>query len=197
MLHEAILALLVSLQGDLRDRETEEERLARMTTISHGIQYAVEGSTCSDHPYEDCDREWLYSEHELAALLVTIGYHETRFARHVHEGQCMPHECDAVRMPGGGVYHRARSSWQMHRISLVRGDEWAEMLGTSLHATRTAATVAARILSFSAMRCGSIEGAISSYATGTTCRWSGAAPRMRTYRRFLKRITESSAQQVD
>src|SRR3982751_1744252 len=56
---------------------------------------------------------------EWAALLMTIGYHESTFSLRIHRGQCKPHECDNGR---------ARSMWQLHK-NLFTAPVWDQLHG--------------------------------------------------------------------
>lgn len=117
----------------------------------------------------------------LAALEVTQGFWESRFALHVHQDKCRIKigECDAGR---------AKSVWQLQATGLVPRDVWVRIGGTDLASTTLAARGAARVLTTGLQKCGDIEGAISMYATGSLCRWKGAPERVRFYRKIRQQL---------
>jgi hypothetical protein len=176
------LQTLLSLAPYHRDRETHDERLARMTTTAEAMHSAALEATCSG-PFEGadfCTPVWQGKPAELVALLGAVGWHESAFAKHVGAGACKPWECD------GG---RARHYWQTQAGPRLPRAEWLELEGVEYYPTTRAAYAAARELGFGHRRCRSIEGAIAFYARPATgCRWPGAAPRARTYRRLLARL---------
>lgn len=170
-MRDAILAILLSLPA-YQDRETTIDREIRLGLVAEAIEAAVT-EVETERP------------RELAAMLVATGWWESRYARHVHEGRCRTRvgECD---------YGRARSPWQLHQSPMVPLDEWRAMRGADLESTRIAATAAARVLSAFRGRCGSVAGAIALYATGRSCRWSGAANRARMVTRIEKGLNDEA-----
>lgn len=178
MLYDFIFLVLLSLQPSHGDGETWNERKARMSNVAHAIDTASAWSTCTGKfKVKKCVRKWPESQKQLAMLLVTKGWWESRFARNVHEGKCKSYECDATKLANGMIYHRARTPWQLQKTSFVRGNEWKNMVGTDERSTGIAAVVASRALSSGYNRCGTITGAISSYAGTGGCRWSKAGNR--------------------
>jgi len=102
------------------------------------------------------------------AILVALGQHESHFARYVLDGRCSDgprgkRECDSGRAVG---------PWQIWRLAQrdVPDDLAAQ------------ASIAVRLLRGYRRTCGSLEGALSMYARGGLCTWSGAAGRVRTVR---------------
>lgn len=185
-----IWIILLGLPPAYTDSETWGRRSARMHDVASAIHTASSWATCSgdyrrtdDYP---CDRRWARSQRDLALLLVTLAWWESRLARNVHEGRCQPWECDATRLANGTIYHRARSLWQVQRTSHVHGTEWADMVGTGERPTGIAAVVASRALGASLGRCRTIEGAIASYA-GAGCTWRHAGDRALFWRRLRAR----------
>src|SRR5215216_1305670 len=67
----------------------------------------------------DVSREAPRAPREWAALLLTIGYHESTFSLRIQRGQCKPHECDNGR---------ARSAWQLHK-NLFTAPIWDQLHG--------------------------------------------------------------------
>ncbi len=190
-----ILLLLLSVSPSYSDNETWEERNARMTIVATAIDQAASWATCTDKyvstDEKPCKVQWVGSKKDLAILLVTKGYWESRFAKNVHEGRCKKDECDPLHHKNGTVTHRARTSWQMQKTSFVRKDEWETFVGADQKATSTAASVAARILSAAHRRCqNGIYGALSGYAGNMGCAWSGVAGRF-TFFKQLKAKTEA------
>lgn len=182
MLTHWILAMLMVFPPCYRDKN-EPNRSERMATIASAIDDATARATCSE-PFDvpDCSPMWSRSQRELAAMLVTKGWWESRFASNVHAGRCGPEECDAIRY-NGIIVHRARSPWQLQRTSFTV-DEWSKMVGTDIEATRHAAFAASKILSEGMVRCKTVQGALSWYGAGR-CMWSGSARRHRTFRKLM------------
>lgn len=194
----ALLLMLKPYDGDVKV-ETTQERIERMSLLATAIADATAESLCNENKTIDC---WKGSQLELASLLLAKGWSETRFSRHIHENKCNTDECDPVfgtwfnRLTNSNVryvtHFKARSHWQLHKWSKISDDEWKSMAGGINYAsTYTSALVAARILSFTCNRCGSISGGISLYATGKTCKWSGAANRVYLYSHLLKLSADS------
>jgi hypothetical protein len=112
---------------------------------------------------------------EEAAALITTAWYESRLSLNVHTS--------GPRQDVGG---QSISLWSLHSSSLVPFNEWKTLGG--IEGTRQAAIVAGRLLRWARCRCGSWKGAFALYATGRSCRWSGAEVRAQTYRQLLKRI---------
>lgn len=175
------------------DQESTQERSARMYMTAAAVVSAVDAATCSG-PWNGadwCQPVWPRAEkRQLAVLLVTLGWHESRFALHVHKNRCRVKlgECDAVRLPDGRYIALARTPWQMQYSPLIR-EHWGSMSSATAIGTFEAAYAAAKIAGRARMRCSS-EGSwthatISGYASGRSCSWTGAAQRVKTYNRLL------------
>jgi hypothetical protein len=178
---QLLLALLLSLPAYYRDVETPEQRLERMTTVAQSIDAATYEATCTG-PFQGadwCTNVWSGPRAELAALLVTVGYHESTFARHVGEGHCAKHECD---------HGRARHYWQTQVNPWVPRANWEQLEGLGFVPTTMAAGAAASVLGEGLRRCRSPEGAVSFYAR-SSCRWAGTERRMGLYRRALASLS--------
>lgn len=190
MLKESLLAAAMTLPAWYGDKETPEERQARLSVIAQAIDDAVGIATCRDsgpsrhgstsrsksngaeRESETCKRFWHGSQRELGFLLLGQAFFETRLALHVHAGNCRVQigECD------GG---RSISLWQLQSGYHLPVERWRTLSGTDLESTREAALEAARALARARNFCnGSLEGAIANYATGRSCRWKHAAKRM-------------------
>ena len=109
-------------------------------------------------------REGVGAPGDLAALVVTKGWWESRYARNVHEGKCAAWECDAVKR-GGVVVHLARTPWQFQKTAAA-APLWNVMVGTGFEETRNAAWLASVLLSRGYTACGSFRGALVWYARG-------------------------------
>lgn len=183
-----ITLMLLSLEPSYSDKETWGSRTERMELVAQAIDDASSKATCSDiYAIPSCQKLWSGSKKDLALLLVTKGYWESRFAKNVHEGKCRPYECDAVVVAGQTRSHRARSLWQIQRTSLVNAEEYKLMNSSSLEATKMSANVATRYLSAGFNKCRTIQGAISVYG-GAGCNWSGSNARFS----FFTRISSKS-----
>ncbi len=207
MFTESLLAAALTFSAWYGDTETTEQRHARLETIANAINTATLHAVCSEQapevpglrqdrtvahqesgneeaaPEESdppaCARLWQGSPRRLAFLLLTQAYFETRLAAHIHDGRCRVSagECD------GG---RATSLWQLHHGPQLSKERWTQLSGTSLQATTLAAYEAARALSRGHNHCRSVVGAVSLYATGSTCNWAPAKKRVA----FLTRLSD-------
>jgi hypothetical protein len=178
---EAILSALLALPGLPLANESQDQWNARARVIAQAIDSATLQATCSG-PYRDadwCDPVWHGERATLAAILIVQGYFESRFAAHVQAGRCRRDECDAITLPGGRVFHRARSYWQLHASSLLPWPEWYALAGVEFVPTADAAYAAARVVGLGRTRCETLEGTIAMFATGRSCHWAGAAQRAR------------------
>ena len=159
-----ILAMVLALPPAYTDAD-EPDRQVRMTTIAHAVHQATERASCTGQWQEaGCEPIWTGRPEDLAALVVTKGWWESRFARNVHAGQCKPYECDPVSR-AGRVVHLARTPWQFQKTG-YSAPFWADMVGTDLEPTRNAAWVASIILSRGYSACRSFQGAIVWYGRG-------------------------------
>jgi hypothetical protein len=127
---------------------------------------------------------------EWAALLLTIGYHESTFSLRIHRGQCKPHECDRGR---------ARSAWQLHR-NTFNADIWDKLHG--LENTRIqvqAASDALKRAYFTCSRSGVpwLQATLNGYA-GRRCsaEWPGLDARVATFNRLLRTSTPRKGAQT-
>jgi hypothetical protein len=178
-----LLKILLSFQAAYGDHESAEQREARMSIIADAVVDASEHATCSGVYEGDvgCEVIWHGDVAALEALLVTLAGFESNFSRRIHEGHCLPGECDSGH---------AKSLWQLHAGELVPMSVWSEIGAATTESTALAAYSAAKVLGYSADRCGgSIEGAISMYATGSTCHWAGAAKRARAFEKIKVRLS--------
>ncbi len=117
---------------------------------------------------------------EWAALLLTIGYHESAFSLRIQRGQCKPHECDNGR---------ARSAWQMHK-NLFTAPVWDQLHGienTSIQ-VQTASEALKRAY-FTCSRSGVpwLQATLNAYA-GRRCssEWPGLDQRVSTFNRLQR-----------
>ena len=187
-----ITAILLSLQPPFADKETWEDRSARMEIVAVAIDDASSKSTCTEkYDTKDCTKIWPGEKKDLALLLVTQGYFESKFAKNVHEGKCKPYECDSYRK-NGAVIHRARSLWQIQKTNLVTREEYTKMKSSSQESTTLSANVAVRYLLTGMKSCKTIRGALAVYTGAKSCTWSGIAPR----EAFYKKISGMSDEQV-
>jgi hypothetical protein len=127
---------------------------------------------------------------EWAALLLTIGYHESTFSLRIHRGQCKPHECDNGR---------ARSAWQLHK-NTFNADVWDKLHG--LENTRIqvqAASDALKRAYFTCSRSGVpwLQATLNGYA-GRRCsaEWPGLDQRVSTFNRLLRTSTPRKGAQT-
>lgn len=183
MIAKNLLALALLLKPFHMDGETAEERESRYETIAVATEGAVEHVTCTGMwAVPECTPKWKGKPERLAVLMLSQAYLESGLARHVHEGRCRVKigECD---------HGRARSPWQLQYTELV-GEDWWQMRGSDQRATSIAAIGAATVLSVGLNGCRTLEGAISMYATGKSCRWAGAEPRVRFHEKLWAKYRE-------
>ncbi len=191
-----IVAILLSLEPSHYDRETWQERTARMEIIANAISDASSRATCEEKyntPY--CKKTWVNGRRNLALLLVTKGYWESKFAKNVHEGKCHPTECDAY-ITNGNRYHRARSPWQIQKTNLVSKDEYSMMNSSTQEATTMSTNVAVRHLVLGMNMCKTISGTMAIYGGAKSCTWSGIAPRVQFYTNLLNVRSENNFQKL-
>lgn len=119
-------------------------------------------------------------DREEAAMLLTVGSHETNFSYRIHTGRCRPRECDRGR---------ARGPFQAHLNSRDR-EEWLSF-GT-LSGTRAAALAAVTDLRRARGLCrGEPDEVLATFRAyaGRGCRGQlkDEAERVATYRRLVGR----------
>lgn len=117
---------------------------------------------------------------EWAALLLTIGYHESTFSLRIHRGECKPYECDRGR---------ARSAWQLHK-NLHTAPVWEKLHGIEHTAIQVrAASDALKRAYFTCSRSGVpwLQATLNGYA-GRRCssEWPGLDLRVGTFNRLVR-----------
>jgi hypothetical protein len=117
---------------------------------------------------------------EWAALLLTIGYHESTFSLRIHRGQCKPHECDRGK---------ARSAWQLHK-NLYTAPIWDQLHGLEHTQIQVrAASDALKRAYFTCSRSGVpwLQATLNGYA-GRRCsaQWPGLDQRTSTFNRLSR-----------
>jgi len=189
---EYIVTVLLSLQPAYADKEAWDQRANRMHVIAEAIDDASSKATCEGkYSTTDCKKTWTNSKRDLALLLVTKGFWESKFAKNVHEGKCRPYECDSYTK-NGRVIHKARSLWQIQKTGLVTKEEYNMMNASSVESTTMAANVAVRYLATGMNACKTISGAIAIYGGAKSCSWKGALPR----EHFFKGLRAKSDEQL-
>lgn len=201
---KTLLTLLVSFTPYYTDQETVEERKERMTVVSTAITHACYRATCTPPYDEDCDVIFSGKLEECVVGEATLGYFESRFAKHIHENKCrkgywskkqnkwIRGECDeqVSRDVHGKVvaqFFTSFTMWQMKRTEIVL-PEWPHMHGSSLEATKLAAWASTKIFS----RCwsGNARKAFVCYAGSSNPNWPGALPRVKFYDARLKELEQ-------
>jgi hypothetical protein len=117
---------------------------------------------------------------EWAALLLTIGHHESTFSLRIQRGQCKPYECDRGR---------ARSAWQLHK-NLFTAPVWDQLHGVENTKVQVrAASDALRRAYFTCSRSGVpwLQATLNGYA-GRRCssEWPGLDQRVATFNHLLR-----------
>jgi len=120
---------------------------------------------------------------EWAALLLTIGYHESSFSLRIHRGDCnlRKRECDAGR---------ARSSWQLHKNTFT-APVWNQLHGLEHTETQVrAADAALRRGYWTCAKSGTpwFRATVNGFA-GQRCgaSWPGLDKREATFNRLVSR----------
>jgi|SRR5690606_3436996 len=174
MLTKAIIIALLMKIPAWKGDEQEANREDRIEIIAESILKASQ-----ENPF-------LGSSDEMAYLLINQGWWESKFAKHVHEGNCRVSigECDSGR---------AGSPWQLQYGHWFPKKEWDKIVGADLEATTLAANRAAITLNKSVNLCISRHGnnpamyafwATSAYATSKSCSNEKSKERMP----YLKKI---------
>jgi len=148
--------VLMALRPPYGEGEPLGDRALRLWTVATAIDDAA---LETDYPGEP---------DELRAALLAVGYYESRYSRRIHAGDCHAHECDDGLAVG---------PWQVW--PLWYDVEQSRGVGTSWDATFVSARAAAQALADGRRRCGTLDGALAAYATGTSCDWHGANRRAR------------------
>lgn len=154
------------------------DRAARLDRVAVAIDAAATAATCDDGALPDCRRIWPGSKRRAAATLLGIGNDESKFARHIHLGNCRPSECDPYLDEDGVLRFRAVSFWQIHAEGCISRSDWDSMRGDSIEATTVAALGALRVLAVPLSYGAPLRCALSAYAGVRRCKWSGAPARL-------------------
>lgn len=176
--------------GDTR-APTVEQRRAFLATVAYAISSASERATCSG-PWQDADRTvctriWHGAPDELAAILLAIGYDESRLDERVAAGLCPVYvACSRSNL-------RARSVWEIEHSAAVDDDAWRQLVGVEVVPVSEAAWTAARIVVLSRGQCAHhgrdwLEATLSGYASGMHCSWSRAPQRASLVVALLYRV---------
>ena len=180
----AILAVLVGLPAPAcPPRATcasPAVRAEHLRRVAYAIASASERATWTG-PWAAADatigrRVWPGSAEELAAVLVTTGYWESRFSVAVQAGRCLESGC-------GPRWRLAHSDWQIEQSAAVSPALWRSLRGLGEVPISDAAWTSARLLALSRGHCAAhardwVEPTLSGYAIGSACSWSGAARRV-------------------
>lgn len=160
-----VRAAMDSLPCYVEDRD-DPEKVAQLDAIAAAV-----AEVSQDAPR--APREW-------AALLLTIGHHESTFSLRIQRGQCKPYECDRGR---------ARSAWQLHK-NLFTAPVWDQLHGIENTKVQVrAASDALRRAYFTCSRSGVpwLQATLNAYA-GRRCagEWPGLGQRVATFNHLLR-----------
>jgi hypothetical protein len=165
---ETTLAMLLALPPHFTDRdEPPDDRKARLTNVAHAIDAATLRATCVNQPI-DC-KHLGRTRKQLVAALITIGWHESKWARYVQEGRCLDGPVGSRCDDRGTGLPRARSPWQIERVAAP--SLWATPPG-SPEALHEGAWHAARLWAAAWRRC---EGRAPTPAVGAFAGYGGTA----------------------
>lgn len=204
-----ILAILMALPAFHSDKETNEEREVRMTTIATAIGHSCYAATCSGkYDTKECEPIFKGSINECGAALVTIGFWESRFAKHIHEGKCrkggfvktsygkkwVKGECDETVIfdVHGNLIRQYFKSKTVYQMQWDKGINawWRVMDGTSQNQTNNATWAAMNKWS----RCwpNKPQKAFMCYAGTKSTAWSGGPKRAHFYEARMRHIAADS-----
>lgn len=174
------IASLPTFHEDVGEHYAEQKR-EQAQMIATAIDQAVQQNG-----------DWPDGRRELATLMLTVAWHETRLSLRIHDGRCKPLECDRGK---------ARGLWQLQAHRSLPKERWLRVAGFNPEATRTAAREAAIALVRSRRMCSVatrgrdwVGATLTAYA-GVGC--GGRLPdlnaRIRTYRRLLNLSKRSAS----
>lgn len=180
----AILAVLLTLPPPYVSTETAAEYRTRMQTIASAV----------DAETKDV-RGWHLGQTQLAAIVLTIFWTESRFDPVVHAG--------GIHRVWSQDRAAARCLGQLHASGLVPTPEWSQLAGTDIGATRRCTAATVRVFLAHWRRCvpsgqsasrGNVARALTGYGHGGSCTaapWSIA--RARTVETLLRRLRDPPA----
>jgi hypothetical protein len=164
--------------------EPKQQRLARLTPVAVEVAAAAHSLK-----YTEADI--------IAAALLTLGWHESRWARYVGEGRCLDGPPGARCDPYRGV-PQARTYWQVHRNACPAA--WRQRPGSAAE-LQAAARCAAVHWQGAYGRCkrravhGPVAGAFSGYR-GADCNWRGGVARARSFQSFRLQLSRALARSL-
>ena len=174
-LDAAILTVLLAFKPYTGDGESLEARRARLTPVAHHIAEASKGSVT------------------MAAVSITLGHSESRFAVYVGEDRCMDgpvgQQCDATKGKP-----RARSYWQLWRVACQKAWQYPS---PSTEGLRAATACAVARFRGGMSRCategiGGLRGGFAGYRSAD-CTWGGAKSRAVKAARVESRLRAAMA----
>ena len=187
-LTDRIHAVLMAQPRHTSDQdENPDDREARLREVAASVAAAVFHARCEKAwAQSDCRPVWRGDRLTLAAAVLAMGWHETRWASRAQDGRCLElpkgQQCD--RDPKTGE-PRAFGPWQQWRVSCAAA--W-NFDATSPDALRAGAWCATRRLAIDSQFC-STDGAPDfagafgrSAAKG--CSWVGSTKRVATMLRL-------------
>lgn len=119
------ISSLPTFHEDVGEQFSAQKR-AQAELIANAISSAAESA-----------RGWPGSKRELATLLLTVAWHETRLSLRIHDGRCKPYECDRGK---------ARGLWQLHSHASLPRERWLTVAGLDEQSTLIGASEAAQAL---------------------------------------------------
>lgn len=159
---QSAIRQLPTFHEDVTSGGRSEAKEAQLTLIASEVAKASRGAPLPP-------RQW-------AALLLTIGFHESAFSLRIHAGDCKPKECDRGK---------ARSPWQLHQNNFNR-ESWELLVG--VENTRVQVLAANELLRRVSQNCvnstrqPTVPGILTAYA-GRRCfqDWPGLNARLATF----------------
>lgn len=125
------------------------------------------------------------TDRELAALLLTVGHHESGWSLAIERTQCGPKECDRDRK--GNV--RSVSSFQLQKSATSSHEAWEQAKTDIRVATREAAFALKRARNMCKSTGEGVRGVFRGYAgLGCRKRLKDEEARMKTYERIRSKL---------
>lgn len=167
----------------------DPDHYGRLANVAGGIELASDWATCSGAWRSlPCTRQWPGPRTQVAAVLYAIGDGETGFRWRYQAGHCRIDECDGRVLFDGVSIPKSAGPFQVQRARAIPPEWHAAFIGTTPTAAVHQCLGAARAISIHRRSCKTIRGALSGYATGKSCDWSGADARERRYRVVLREL---------
>ena len=166
----SLLVALSLLPTWKEDRPVTPEKERQLAEIAAAVHRAAKG------------------DRDVAALTLSLGWHESAFSMRIGRSECHGRECDPRRLRDGTLYYRARGFWQLHQNGMSNA-AWAALLGPgSIDAQATEAVRRVRS-AFATCRSSGPLGAVRAFAgNGCSSPLKGEGARLATFESIRRRL---------